>query len=144
MTEPGPSIAITETLHVPLAEIEFSAIRASGPGGQHVNKASTAVQLRFDIAASAVFDAAQRERLLGLRDRRVSAEGVVTIKARRFRSRERNREDALARLASLLQLGLATTPPRKKTRPSKAARQKRLDDKSRRGRVKALRRSVDE
>lgn len=137
-------VRLSDSLSIPHHELEFSAIRAQGPGGQHVNKASTAVQLRFDIRSSSVFDEQQRTRLLAVRDRRISGDGVVVIKAQRFRSQEKNRQDALARLAVLLQNGLAIQTPRKPTRPGKAAKKKRLDDKTRRGRLKAMRHSFDD
>lgn len=138
---PGLSLA---GLDIPEAEINFSAIRAQGPGGQHVNKASTAVQLKFDIASSAALADDQRQRLMSLRDRRISRDGMVTIKAQRSRSREANRQDALQRLAVLLTKGLTVKPPRRKTRPSKAAKQKRVDTKTRRGRIKSLRKKPDD
>ena len=129
---------------IPLEEITMTAIRARGPGGQHVNKTSTAIQLQFDVRRSRAFDDDQRRRLLRLRDRRLSRDGRVTIKAQRSRSQEANREEALLRLKSFLEKGLVVAKPRRKTRPGKAARQKRVDDKTRRGRVKALRRRVED
>lgn len=137
-------ICLTGGIEIPLDEVEFTAVRAQGPGGQHVNKTSTAVQLRFDIRSCSAFDAEQRARLLAIRDRRLSANGVVTIKAQRSRSREANRLDAITRLTELLRKGLVTAKPRKKTRPGKASRKKRVDDKTRRGRLKALRRSKED
>lgn len=134
-------VQLSSSLCVAQHELEFTAIRAQGPGGQHVNKSSTAVQLRFDIRSSQAFDDEQRARLLAVRDRRISGDGVVVIKAQRFRSQEKNRQDALDRLGALLQNGLSTAKPRKPTRPGKAAKKKRVDDKTRRGKLKALRRS---
>lgn len=144
MTESETTVRLSGSLRVALKELEFTAVRAQGPGGQHVNKSSTAVQLRFDIRSSSAFDEEQRLRLLAVRDRRISSEGVVVIKAQRFRSQEKNRQDALDRLGALLQKGLSTAKPRKPTRPGKAAKKKRVDDKTRRGRLKALRRSRDD
>ena len=126
-------------VEIPLDEIELTAIRAQGPGGQHVNKTSSAMQLRFDIATSEALSDAQRERPRSLRDRRVTGAGELIIKAQRFRSQDRNREDALRRLADFVNDGLRTEPPRKPTRPGRAAVKRRLDDKSRRSRVKSLR-----
>jgi ribosome-associated protein len=137
-------LCLAGTIRIPLDEIELSAVRSRGPGGQHVNKTSTAVQLRFDIEACSAFTDEQRARLLTISDRRLSANGVVTIKAQRSRSREANRLDALGRLGELLDKGLATAKPRKKTRPGKAAKKRRVDDKTRRGRLKALRRSRED
>ena len=112
----------------------------SGPtGGQNVNKVSPAIHLRFDIAASSAFSDEQRTRLLALSDQRISNDGLVIIKSQRYRSQEKNRRDALDRLAQLLQEGLHEEKPRKKTRPSRKSKQKIVDDKTRRGRLKEMR-----
>ncbi len=137
-------LKINDELQIPDAEIEFSAIRAPGPGGQHVNKVSSAIHLRFDIAHSSVIDDETRQRLLALKDRRISKAGVVVIKSSRFRNQDKNREDALQRLADLIRKGLEVPKPRKKTKPPRAAKQKRLEDKSRRSRLKQLRKPVDQ
>ena len=135
---------VTDAIRIPLAEIEISAVRAQGPGGQHGDKASTAVRLRFDARTSESLDADSRDRILDSRDRRVSASGIITIKAQRFRSQAKNRQDALDRLTDLLRRSTIEAKPRKRTRPSKAARKKRVDDKTKRGRIKALRRTTIE
>ncbi|MFO1300997.1 MAG: alternative ribosome rescue aminoacyl-tRNA hydrolase ArfB [Burkholderiaceae bacterium] len=122
-------------------EVEFTAIRAQGAGGQNVNKVSNAAQIRFVIAASSL-PARVKERLMELDDRRISADGVVVIKAQRFRSLERNREDAIARLQALVDLAAHQPPTRVATRPSAGARARRIDEKVRHGQVKALRRRV--
>jgi len=122
--------------------LSFTAIRSSGPGGQNVNKVATAIELRFDIARSELAEEVQK-RLLACKDRRVSSEGHVVIKAQRFRSQERNREDALARLNTLIARVTVTDKERIATRPSKAQKQKRLEDKKKAGGKKANRRPVN-
>jgi ribosome-associated protein len=122
----------------------MSAIRAPGPGGQHVNKVSSAIHLRFDIAQSTALSDDIKERLLSLKDRRISKTGVLVIKSSRFRNQEKNKEDALRRLSDLVNKGLETPKPRKKTKPSRLAREKRLEEKLRRSRLKQLRKSPDE
>ncbi|HET91958.1 MAG TPA: aminoacyl-tRNA hydrolase [Chloroflexi bacterium] len=133
-------IQITPTIAIAESEIEFSFVRASGPGGQHVNKAATAVQLRFDVLNSPNLPDDVRKRLLRLAGQQATKESVLVIKAQRFRSQERNQQDALERLAALIRQAAKKPKRRRKTRPSAAAKRRRLEAKRRQSQKKRLRR----
>lgn len=132
-------LQISESLAIPLSEIDMSPIRARGPGGQNVNKVSTAIHLRFDIASSSTLPDNIRAKLLAFPDQRINSDGVIVLKAQQYRSQEKNRSDALRRLQELIRNALREQKPRKKTRPSKKSVAQRLDSKNRRGRLKISR-----
>ena len=129
-------LEIAPDLSIPDEELVERFVRSSGPGGQNVNKVATAVELRFDIANSPSLPDAVRERLLARRDRRVTDEGVLVLSAQRFRTQDRNREDARERLRTFIEGGLHAPKPRIATRPSRAAKQRRLDEKRGRSTIK--------
>ena len=137
-------IEITDTIALDPRELEESFLRASGPGGQRVNKVSTAVQLRFDLRRSPSLPAELRARAERLACRRLTKEGVLVITAGRFRTQEQNRADALARLVDLLQRAARPPARRKATRPTLGAKRRRLEDKTRRGALKKQRRAKPE
>ena len=134
-------LKISNKVAIPLSEVDMEAVRAQGAGGQNVNKVSTAIHLRFDIDASSLPEH-YKERLKTLNDQRVSGEGVIVIKAQRFRSQDKNREDALARLQALVKSVTVTRKKRKPTKPSRTSQRKRMDRKTRHGNLKSLRGKV--
>ncbi len=137
-------IPITPEISIDDSAIEERFIRASGPGGQNVNKVATAVQLRFDVANAASLTDDVRARLMRLAGRRMTTEGVLVIEAQRFRTRERNRADALARLTALIRRAAEPPKPRRRTRSPRASKTRRLETKRRRGTIKRTRAPVPE
>ena len=134
---------VTPSIHLKDDELEFKFIQSSGPGGQNVNRVATAVQLRFNAAASEALTAAVRERLYRLAGNRVTKDGMVIIDARRYRNRERNRQDAVCRLMDLIRQAAVPPKRRVKTKPSRSARRRRLDRKRRRSETKQRRGRID-
>jgi ribosome-associated protein len=135
-------LQISQHIIIPDSEIAIHAMRSQGAGGQHVNKVSSAIHLQFDIAASSL-PPFYKEELLKVKDHRISEEGVITIKAQQYRSQEQNRADALARLSELIRSVAIPRKKRRATKPTKGSKQRRLENKTKRGKLKTLRRTTE-
>ena len=135
-------LVISNNVELSLDEVDLSAIRAQGAGGQNVNKVSSAIHLRFDVNASSLPEF-YKERLLALKDKRLTKDGVIVIKAQQYRTQEQNRDDALARLVELIKSVNRVEKARRATRPTRASKMKRMDSKNRRGQIKQMRGKVN-
>jgi ribosome-associated protein len=134
-------IFVAKNISLDESELQLRFVRSSGPGGQNVNKVSTAVQLRFDVGNSPSLPGDVRTRLIRIAGRRITQEGILIIEARQFRTQERNRDDAVQRLVELVRQATQKPKPRKKTKPSRASKEKRIEGKKQRGKVKQMRRA---